>query len=255
MKPSSFFLLLAALCACMLAPPAADAQPPGMGRGRGRGAAGSTPQDQAKYHRLMADLIEAKAADSPDQDQIDKLTKELQALEAQPSAAGPGPGRGFGWRGGRGESGGPGGPGGGRNDPAFTKDREMFHYLLSHRDAIRRTVTQIANGVETVTESDDPEVAATIRHHVESMHARIQEGRPIHMRDPLFAAVFANAPKITMEVEPTEKGARVVETSSDPYVARLIQAHAEVVNQFVAHGFAEVSKNHSVPERPAEPRQ
>jgi hypothetical protein len=29
------------------------------------------------------------------------------------------------------------------------------------------------------------------------------------MRDPLFAAVFANAQKIMMKVEPTEKGVRV----------------------------------------------
>ena len=123
----------------------------------------------------------------------------------------------------------------------------MFHYLLAHRDAIQRKVTKTDNGVETVTESDDPEVAATIQQHVESMHKRIEEGRPIHMRDPLFAAVFANAQKITMKVEPTKKGVRVTETSTDPYVAKLIQAHAEVVNLFVANGFVEVPTNHAVP--------
>ena len=125
----------------------------------------------------------------------------------------------------------------------------MFHYLLDHREAIQRKVTKIAEGVETVTESDDPEVAATIQRHVESMHQRLQGGQPIHMRDPLFAAVFANAQKITMKVEPTEKGVRVVETSADPYVAKLIQAHAAVVNLFVANGFTEVPNNHSVPPR------
>jgi hypothetical protein len=125
----------------------------------------------------------------------------------------------------------------------------MFHFLLAHRKAIQRHVEKIANGVETVTESDDPEVAATIQRHVKSMHQRLQGGQPIHRRDPLFAAVFANAQKITMRAEPTEKGVRVVETSTDPYVVRLIQAHAEVVNLFVAKGFAEVPINHSVPPR------
>jgi hypothetical protein len=127
----------------------------------------------------------------------------------------------------------------------------MFHSLLAHRDAIQRKVTKLPNGVETVTESDDPEVAKTIQRHVESMHKRLQEGRPIHMRDPLFAAVFADGQKITMKVESTKKGVRVTETSTDPYVAKLIQAHAEVVNLFVANGFAEVPVDHAVPRREA----
>lgn len=167
---------------------------------------------------------------------------------------GQGPGRGFGWRGGRGAQeaagqGWGGQRGGPWSDPAFAQDRDMFHYLLAHRDKIERKVKKIDNGVRTVTESDDPEVAATIRRHVESMHQRLQEGRPIHMRDPLFAAVFAQRDKITMKVEPTKNGVRVVETSDDPYVARLIQAHAEVVDRFVANGFAEVRENHAVPQR------
>ncbi len=240
MKTKSVHLIVVVLLAAALVP-MAYAQPPGMGRGRGRGVGGGTAQDQVKYHRLMADLIEAKAAETPDQDKIDKLTKELQEVQQRQPIAGPGPGRGYGWRGGRGG----GGPGG---DPEFVKDRDMFHYLLDHREAIQRKVTKIAEGVETVTESDDPEVAATIQRHVESMHQRLQGGQPIHMRDPLFAAVFANAQKITMKVEPTEKGVRVVETSADPYVAKLIQAHAAVVSLFVANGFAEVPNNHSVPQ-------
>jgi hypothetical protein len=69
------------------------------------------------------------------------------------------------------------------------------------------------------------------------------------MRDPLFAAIFRNAGEISMKVERTEKGVRVIETSTDSYVAKLIQAHAEVVNLFVANGHAEVQKNHPVPRR------
>jgi hypothetical protein len=71
------------------------------------------------------------------------------------------------------------------------------------------------------------------------MHQRLKEGRPIHVRDPLFAALFANGQKITMKVEPTKKGVRVAETSTDRYVTKLIQAHAEVVSKFAANGFPE----------------
>ena len=128
-------------------------------------------------------------------------------------------------------------------------DMELFHYLGDHGKEIRRTIKVIPKGVDTLTESDNPEVAEKIRQHVASMSARVAEQRPIHRRDPLFAEVFAHAKQISMTHEATEKGVRVVETSDDPYVAKLIQAHAEVVSLFITNGRAEMMKNHEVPAR------
>ena len=133
-------------------------------------------------------------------------------------------------------------------DSSFISDRDTFHYLLEHHDKIRRTVTKLDNGVETVTESDDPDVAAKIQEHVAAMYDRVSENRPIRMRDPLFAAVFGVAGKIDMKHEDIEKGVRVVETSDDPRAAQLIQAHAAVVSLFVSRGFSEAPLNHEVPE-------
>ena len=133
--------------------------------------------------------------------------------------------------------------------PAHQKDMELFRYLLDHRSEIRRSVERLADGVETLTESDDPEVAEKIRAHVASMYERLEDGRPIHRRDPLFAEIFRNADAIAMKMEKTEKGIRVRETSSDPYVVKLIQAHADVVSRFLENGYSEMHKNHAVPER------
>jgi hypothetical protein len=135
-------------------------------------------------------------------------------------------------------------------DPEFQKDRDLFHFLLANRDSIKRKLKKLKDGIETLTESDDPKVASAIQDHVESMYKRVENGDPVHMRDPLFAAIFGNASKISMKVERTEKGVRVIETSADPYVAQLIQAHADVVDLFVANGHAEVRKNHALPKRP-----
>jgi hypothetical protein len=110
-------------------------------------------------------------------------------------------------------------------------------------------VTRLPDGVETLTESDDPEVAEKIRVHVRAMDARMKEGRPIHARDPLFAELFRHADAITMTIEPTQDGVRVRETSSDAWVVELIQAHAEVVSRFLANGHAEVRRNHDLPPR------
>jgi hypothetical protein len=79
------------------------------------------------------------------------------------------------------------------------------------------------------------------------MYRRVKDGRPIHARDPLFAEIFRNADRITMKLEKTVKGVKVIETSEDPYVARLIQAHAEVVNNFLKNGRLEMMKNHALP--------
>ena len=208
------------------------------------------------------------------EEQGDDDGEEANEDEARPARTNAQPrlgqGRGRGWRGGRGLGGGGGlgrrggrgfgggygrGRGGGHGravgaDPEFQKDRDLFHFLLANRESINRKVKKLEDGVETLTESEDPKVASAIWDHVESMSKRVENGTPIHMRDPLFAAVFNNADKVSMKLQRTKKGVRVTETSPDPYVARLIQAHAEVVNRFLANGHAEVSKNHVVPKRP-----
>lgn len=139
---------------------------------------------------------------------------------------------------------------GGMQDPDHMKDMQMIHELLAERSKITRTVTAIENGVDTLTESDDPKVAGLIRTHVLSMTARVEQGRPIHMRDPLFRAIFANADRIVVKHQNTPKGVRVIETSRDKYVAKLIQAHADVVSAFLRNGMEEMHKNHEVPPRP-----
>jgi intracellular sulfur oxidation DsrE/DsrF family protein len=168
---------------------------------------------------------------------------------------GRGGGPGFGPGGGPG--GGPGfGPGGGHgHDERHDEDQEVFHFLLENHEKIVRKVTELPNGVETLTESDDPEIADKIKEHVQWMEYRIKETHPIRMRDPLFRELFQHTDKISMKHEDTEKGVRVTETSDDPYVAKLIKAHAETVSGFVARGFAEAMKNHPVPARDGAPQE
>lgn len=154
---------------------------------------------------------------------------------------GPGGGRGPGMGRGMGAGGGMG------RDPGTRADQDVFHYLLEHHQKIRRVVKNTATGVETLTESDNPEVADKIQEHVASMHQRIKDGRGLRFWDDLFAAIFKNHARIEMTVENTDKGVRVTETSKDPAVALLIQAHAVVVSHFVAKGFEAAHENHPVP--------
>jgi hypothetical protein len=152
---------------------------------------------------------------------------------------GRGPGPGFGRGRGRGQ----------HNDPRFVEDHDVFFYLLDHGDKITRKITNLPNGIETVTESDDPDVTVKIQEHVASMYDRVEKVNPIHMRDPLFRELFRNAKKIEMEMKDTEKGIWVRETSDDPYVASLLQEHAKTVSLFIKNGRSELPKNHALPAR------
>jgi len=116
------------------------------------------------------------------------------------------------------------------------RDQAVFHELLRQHDAIRREVENIETGIRAVTESDDPGLAGLIRGHVHEMHRRLEEGFALRHWDPPFAEIFAQKDKVRLEVRDTDKGVAIMETSDDPNVVKLIQAHGVVVSGFVKSG-------------------
>jgi hypothetical protein len=145
--------------------------------------------------------------------------------------------------------GGRGGRGMMMGDGAHMADMQVFHQLFDHRAEITRRVVMRQDGIDTVTESTNPDVTRLLQTHVQAMLARVKEGRGIHHRDPLFAELFRYADRIEASHELTAGGVRVVETSQDPYVVKLLQAHAQVVSAFIANGHSEMMKNHPLPPR------
>jgi hypothetical protein len=134
-------------------------------------------------------------------------------------------------------------------DAAQAGDMLVFHQLFDHRQEIKRQIIVRPDGVETITESTNPDVIRLLQTHVESMLARVREARPVHQRDPLFAELFRYAAQIEVRHKLTPQGIRVVETSRDTYAVKLLQAHADVVTAFITNGRAEMMKNHAVPAR------
>ncbi len=167
-------------------------------------------------------------------------------LAQRGNGQGRGQGRGHHGRGGRGH--GKQGGGFGQGQGQMDADHQLIFYLLEHRNEISRKVIKTANGIDTLTESQNPEVTAIIQKHVAAMYKRVENVQPIRMRDPLFRALFSNAKKIKMQMKLTPHGIRVLESSNDPFTTKLIQAHADVVSLFLKNGFAEVRKNHAVPQ-------
>jgi hypothetical protein len=113
-----------------------------------------------------------------------------------------------------------------------------IHSLFANNEAIRRTVTNRPDGIRTVTESDDPEVAATIKRHVDDMMKRVAEKRDpgLAIESPALRAIFENYDKIATSIEQTEKGVIVTQTSADATTVALLQKHAGEVTAFVDNG-------------------
>lgn len=135
------------------------------------------------------------------------------------------------------------------------QDMQTIHALFAEHKQITRTIKNIDKGVETITESDDPKVQAMIKEHVAAMYKRLANKQMIRGWDPLFAELFKHADKIKMEMTTTNKGIKVVETSDDAYVVKLIQAHAVGVSEFVKEGMSSMHKEHPLPDAKAEPKK
>jgi len=157
---------------------------------------------------------------------------------------GPGMMRGMGPGGG---AGGPmGGPMAGRmqhDDAAFVPDMRLVHDLIQSHDQIKRVVTNLPNGIRTVTESADPQVAQAIKAHVASMEQRLKDGREFNMFSPTLPVLFQNKDKIKTVVETTETGSIMTQTSSDAVVVAALQAHAAEVSELARDGMAAMMRS------------
>jgi hypothetical protein len=135
-----------------------------------------------------------------------------------------------------------GGPMGGpmaapmQSDPAFAGDMHLVRDMIHSHERIKRTVTNLPDGIRTITESDDPQVAQTIKAHVASMVQRLNEGRVFNLFSPTLPVLFENKDKIKTQVEATDKGAVVTQTSSDAAVVAALQAHAIEVSDLARDG-------------------
>ena len=124
----------------------------------------------------------------------------------------------------------------GQGDAAFSADMQLVHGMLLSHDAIRRTVTKLPNGIRTVTESGDPQVAQLIKAHVGSMEKRLKEGRIFNLFSPTLPVLFEHKDDIKTAVETTETGVVVTQTSGNAKVVAALQAHAAEVSELARDG-------------------
>ena len=117
-------------------------------------------------------------------------------------------------------------------------EMEVIHSLIASHDAIRRTVTNLPDGIRTVTESDNPQIAQLIQVHVVSMNQRVNSSSDPGFPDesPALKLILRSGDKVQTTVELTGKGAVAVRTSKDPEIVAALQSHALEVSDLVKRG-------------------
>ena len=128
-------------------------------------------------------------------------------------------------------------------DAAFADDMRLVHAMLFDHDKIKRTVTNLPDGIRTVTESDDPGVARAIKAHVASMQERLSDGKIFNLFSPTLPVLFENKDKIKTVVETADKGSTVTQTSGDAKVVAALQAHAVEVSELARDGMAAMMRS------------
>jgi len=110
--------------------------------------------------------------------------------------------------------------------------------IFKNHKEIKRTVTNLDNGIKTETHSDSEEIRAAIINHVTLMVTRIQENRnpKVLIQSPTLDKLFNNYDKIETSIELTDTGIAVIQTSEDPKVVNLLQTHASEINDMVEKG-------------------
>lgn len=121
-------------------------------------------------------------------------------------------------------------------DEGSEADMNVVHDLLASNTQIKRSVTNLPDGIRTLTESDDPKVAQSIQAHVVSMSQRLKDGREFNIFSDTLPVLFGNRDKIVSKVEMTAKGAAVTRTSTDAKVVAALQGHAGEVTELVDEG-------------------
>lgn len=114
--------------------------------------------------------------------------------------------------------------------------------LFANFDTITREVTNLDNGIRTVTRSSNEEVMANLVSHVTGMIYRVEIGSDpqIFIQSPTLDIFFLRGAAIETTIDVTDDGIVVVQTSDDPELVAALHTHAAEVSAMAERGMAAV---------------
>lgn len=110
--------------------------------------------------------------------------------------------------------------------------------MFRNFETFEREVTNLPNGIRTVTRSSNDDVMAQLVSHVTGMIERVENGDDpkIIIQSPTLDIFFTRGDGIQSEIDVTDEGIVVVQTSQDPELVTALQVHAEEVSQMADRG-------------------
>lgn len=115
-------------------------------------------------------------------------------------------------------------------------DMSIYMDMFDHHAEIRRHIEHLPNGIRTITESDNPRLAGLLHEHVPSMWAHVNEGKEVRCMSNSLPTMFRNPSRYQRQLEFTQKGVVVTETTDDATVLVALRDHADEVSGFVRDG-------------------
>ena len=114
--------------------------------------------------------------------------------------------------------------------------------MFNNFQLIDRTVENLPNGIRTVTHSADDDVMDALVSHVTGMIGRVEDGRDpqIFIQSPTLDIFFMKGDRIETDIEVSEEGIVVVQTSDDPEMIQALQVHAAEVTAMADRGMEAV---------------
>lgn len=125
---------------------------------------------------------------------------------------------------------------------ASAEESAELQFMFMNFPGLSREVEVLDNGIRTYTWSDDPALAAVLVSHVAGMTTRVDEGRDpkVFIQSPTLDILFERRDTISTEIETTDSGIWVTQTSDDPEVVAALQKHAGEVSDMAARGMQAV---------------
>jgi hypothetical protein len=129
-----------------------------------------------------------------------------------------------------------------RGDNATPEESAELMVMFHHFDTITREVENLPNGIRTVTRSSNPGVMEVLVSHVVGMIDRVErkDDPKIMIQSPTLDPFFLFGDEIRSEIEVTDEGIVVVQTSDNPELVIGLQVHATEVSDMADRGMAAV---------------
>jgi len=129
-----------------------------------------------------------------------------------------------------------------RGENASAEESADLAVLFRNFETLSREVENLPNGIKTGTRSSNSEVMEVLVRHAVGMIGRVEQkdDPKIFIKSPTLNAFFLHGDQIDSEIEITDEGIVIVQTSNNPALVKALQIHAAEVSAMVNRGMAAV---------------